>query len=85
VDKEGFVVPAPCEIEALFGSIAWGVAVEGVNEVEGAREAEGVIEVQVPKGVAILDGVVVAGRDMKEVFIFVGWRPCNSFSVNIAS
>jgi hypothetical protein len=85
VDKEGFVVPAPCKIEVLFGSIAWGVVVESVDDVKGALEAEGFIEVQVLEGIAVLDGVVVARRGVKEVFIFVGWWPCNSFSANIAS
>jgi hypothetical protein len=53
--------------------------------VEGGREAEVVVEERAPKGIAVLDGVVDAGRGAKEVFIFVSWRPCNSFSANIVS
>jgi hypothetical protein len=44
VDDEGFVAAAPCKTEVLLGSVAWGAAVEGVDDMEGAREAEGVIE-----------------------------------------
>jgi hypothetical protein len=32
VDEEGFAI-APCKIEALLGSIAWGAVPEGVGDV----------------------------------------------------
>jgi hypothetical protein len=85
VDDEGFVAAAPCKTEVLLGSVAWGAAVEGVDDMEGAREAEGVIEEWALEGVAVLDGVVGAKRGMKEVFNFVVWWPYNSLSANIAS
>jgi hypothetical protein len=85
VDDEGFAAAAPYETEVLLGSVAWGAAIEGVNDVEGAREAEGVIEERAPEGIVVLDGAIGAERGVKEVFIFVGWRPYNSFSANIAS
>jgi hypothetical protein len=44
VDDEGFATAAPYETEVLLGSVVWGAATEGVNDVEGAWEAEGVIE-----------------------------------------
>jgi hypothetical protein len=44
VDEEAFAAAAPCETEALLGSIAWDAIVEGVDNVEGAWEAECVIE-----------------------------------------
>jgi hypothetical protein len=44
VNEEGFVVPVPCETEALLGSIARGAIAEGVDDMEGVREAKGVIE-----------------------------------------
>jgi hypothetical protein len=50
-----------------------------------AREAEGVIEERALEGVAVLHGAIGAEQGVKEVFIFVGWPPCNSFSANIAS
>jgi hypothetical protein len=79
VDDEGFVAPTPYETAVLLESIVQGVVVEGVDDVDGAREAEGVIEERALEGVAVLDGAVGAERGMKEVFIFVGWSPCNSF------
>jgi hypothetical protein len=61
VDDEGFATAAPCETKVLLGSIAWGAAVEGVDDVEGAQEAERVIiEERAPEGVAVLDGAVGA-------------------------
>jgi hypothetical protein len=53
--------------------------------VDGGRETEVVIKERGPEGAAVRDGVVDAERGMKEVFIFVGWRPYNSFLDNIAS
>jgi hypothetical protein len=44
VDDEGFAAAAPYETEALLRSVAWGAAIEGVNDVEGAWDAEGVVE-----------------------------------------
>jgi hypothetical protein len=44
VDDEGFAAAAPCETEVLLGSVVWGAAAEGVDDVEGAQEAEGVTE-----------------------------------------
>jgi hypothetical protein len=46
VDDEDFAAAAatPYKTEVLLRSVAWGAAVEGVNDVEGAREAKGVIE-----------------------------------------
>jgi hypothetical protein len=85
VNEEGFIVPVPCETEALLGSIARGAIAEGVDDMEGVREAEGVIEEWALEGVAVLDGAVDAGWGLKDVFIFVGWRSCNSFSANITS
>jgi hypothetical protein len=85
VDEEGFVAPTPCKIEVLLESIARGAVIEGIDDVEGGREAEVVIKERAPGGVAILDGVVDARRGVKEVFVFVGRQPCNSFLVNIAS
>jgi hypothetical protein len=58
VDEEGFAAPAPCEIEALLGSVARGAVAEVVDDIEGTREAEGVIEERAPEGVAILDGAI---------------------------
>jgi hypothetical protein len=60
VNEEGFVVPVPCETEALLGSIAWSAIAEGVDDVEGVREAEGVIEERALDGIAVLDGAVDA-------------------------
>jgi hypothetical protein len=61
VDDEGFATAAPSETKVLLGSIAWGAAVEGVDDVEGAQEAERVIiEERAPEGVAVLDGAVGA-------------------------
>jgi hypothetical protein len=85
VDEEGFAAPAPCKIEAILGSIAWSAVVEGVNDMEGGCEDKFVVEEEAPEGVAVLDGVVDVEWGMKEVFIFIGWSPCNSFSSNIAS
>jgi hypothetical protein len=79
VDDEGFATAAPCETEVLPEPVAQGAAVEGVDDVEGAQEAEGVIEERAPEGVAVLDGVVGVERGMKEVFIFIVWRPYNFF------
>jgi hypothetical protein len=83
VDNEGFAAATPCETEVLLGSIPLGATVEGVDNVEGAQEAECVIEERAPEGVAVLDGAEGAERGVMEVFIFIGWRPCNSFSANI--
>jgi hypothetical protein len=85
VDEEVFATPAPCKTEALLGSIEWGAVVEGVDDVEGGCEAEVVIEEQAPEGIAVQVGAVDVERGVKEVFIFIGWRPCNSFSANITS
>jgi hypothetical protein len=85
VDDEGFFAATPYEIEVLLESVVWGATIEGVNDVEGAREAKGVIEERAPEGIVVLDGVIGAERGMKDVFIFVGWCPYNSFSANIAS
>jgi hypothetical protein len=61
MDDEGFATAAPCETEVLLRSIAWGTAVDGVDDVEGAREAEGVIvEEHALEGIAVLDGAVGA-------------------------
>jgi hypothetical protein len=79
VDEEGFAAPVPHKIEALLGSVARGTVVEGVDDVEGGCEAEFVIEEQAP------DGVIDVERGMKEVFVFINWRPYNSFSAKIAS
>jgi hypothetical protein len=84
VDEEGFAAPAPYKTDALLRSVVWGAIVEDVNDVEGGHEGEFVIEERAPKGVAVLDGVVDVEQGMKEVFIFIGWWPCNSFSANIA-
>jgi hypothetical protein len=73
VDAEGFTAPAPCKTEALLGSIARGAVVEGVNDMEGGREAEVVVKERAPEGIAVQAGAVDAERDMKEVFIFIGW------------
>jgi hypothetical protein len=51
----------------------------------GGIEAEFIIEEWAPEGVAALDGAVDVERGVEEVFIFIGWRPYNSFSANIAS
>jgi hypothetical protein len=48
-------------------------------------KAKGVIEERALEGVAVLDGVVGAERGMKDVFVFVIWQSCNSFSANITS
>jgi hypothetical protein len=86
MDDEGFVAAtAPYETEALLRFIAWVAAVEGVDDMEGGWEAKGVIKERAPEGVAVLDGAVGAERGVKEVFDFVIWRLCNSFSANIAS
>jgi hypothetical protein len=85
VDEEGFAASAPCKTEDLLGFVARSVAVEGVDNVEGGREAEVVVEERAPEGIAVLDGVVDVERGMKEVFIFIDWRPYNSFSASIAS
>jgi hypothetical protein len=86
VDDEGFAAAAPYETEVLLGSVVRGAAAKDVDDIKGAREAEGVIvEERAPEGIAVLDGAVGAEQGMKEVFIFVVWRPCNSFSTNIAS
>jgi hypothetical protein len=85
VDEEGFASPVPCKIEALLRSIARGAIVEGVNDVEGGHEAEFIVEERPPKGIAVLDGAIDVERGMKEVFLFIGWRPYNSFFVNKAS
>jgi hypothetical protein len=85
LDQEGFAAPAPCRTEALLGFIARVATVEGIDNVEGGREAKVVIEERPPEGVAILDGAVDAERGVKDVFVFVGWRPYQSFSANIAS
>jgi hypothetical protein len=52
--------------------------------MEGGCEAYVVIKERAPEGVAVQDGAVDAEPGVKEVFIFIGWRPCNSFSANIA-
>jgi hypothetical protein len=79
VDEEGFAAPAPCKIEDLLGSVAQGAVVEGVDDVEGGREAKFVIEERAPEGVAVLDGAADVEQGMKEVFVFISWRPYNSF------
>jgi hypothetical protein len=84
-DDERFVVAAPYETKVLLWSVARGAAIEGVDDVEGVRETEGVIEERAPEGIAVLDGVVGAERGMKEVFVFIVWHPCKSFSTNITS
>jgi hypothetical protein len=43
-DEEGFIIPAPCKIEALLGSVARGAVAECVDDVQGACETEGVVE-----------------------------------------
>ena len=83
LDEEGFVA-APCTTEDLLVSETRGAGAEGVADVEGAREAEGVAEERAVEGGAVLDGVVDVGLGVKELLDLV-WRPCNSFSVNIAS
>jgi hypothetical protein len=85
VDNKGFAAAAPYETEVLLGFVAWGAAVEGVDDMEGAHESEGVVEEWAPEGIAVLDGAVGVERGMNEVFIFIGWLPYNSFSANIAS
>jgi hypothetical protein len=85
VDDEGFAAAAPYETEALLRSVAWGAAIEGVNDVEGAWDAEGVVEERALEGVAVLDGAVGAERGVKELYVFISWRPCNFFVANIAS
>jgi hypothetical protein len=70
VDDEGFAAAA---------------VAEGVDDVEGAWEAEGVVEERAPESIEVLDGAIVAKRGVKEVFVFISWRPCNSFLANIAS
>jgi hypothetical protein len=85
VDEEAFAAAAPCETEALLGSIAWDAIVEGVDNVEGAWEAECVIEEWAPEGVEVLDGAIGAESGVKEVFVFVIWWHCNSFLANISS
>jgi hypothetical protein len=79
VDEEGFVVPALCKIEALLGSIAWGTILESVDEVEGACEPKVVIGEWALEGVVVLDGAIDVGWGVKEIFVFIGWWPCNSF------
>jgi hypothetical protein len=85
VDEEGFAAPMPYKTEALLRSVARGAVVEGVDDVEGGHEAKFIIEERAPEGIAVLNGVVDVERGVKEVFIFIGWRPCNSFSTNITS
>jgi hypothetical protein len=72
-DDEGFAAAAACETEVLLGSVQWGAAVEGVDNIEGVWEAEGVIEERAPEGIAVLDGAVGAERGVKEVFVFIVW------------
>jgi hypothetical protein len=85
VDDEGYATAAPYEIEVLLRSVARGAIVEGVDNMEGGWEAKGVVEERAPEGVAVLDGAVGAKRGVKEVFDFIIWQPCISFSANIAS
>jgi hypothetical protein len=84
-DEEGFATTVPYKTEGLLDSVAWDAALEGVNDVKGAREVESVMEEQALEGVTVLDGAIDPGRGMKELFDFVGWRPYNSFSTNIAN
>jgi hypothetical protein len=83
-DEEGFAASAPCRIEDLLVSEARGAGGGGVVDVEGAREAEGVVEERAEEGGAVLDGVIEGGLDVMEL-LTLSWRPCNSFSANIAS
>jgi hypothetical protein len=53
--------------------------------MKGGREAEFIIEEWAPKGVVVLDGAIDVEWGMKEVFVFIGWWPYNSFLANIAS
>jgi hypothetical protein len=85
VDEEGLATAAPCETEALLGSVALVAIAEGIDDMEGAWEAEGVNEEWAPGGIVVLDATVGAQWGMKEVFIFVIWPPCNSFLANIAN
>jgi hypothetical protein len=73
---------------------AWGVggvvseargASGGGVDVEGAREVEGVVEKWVVAGAREVEGVVNRWWGVNKLFTFVGCRPCNSFSANIAS
>ena len=52
--------------------------------MEVAREAKGVAEERAVEGGAALDGVVDGVLGIKEL-LGLCWRPCNSFSANIAS
>jgi hypothetical protein len=79
VDEEVFTAPAPYKTEALLRSVAQGAVVEGVDNVEGGREAKFIIEERALEGVAVLDGAVDVEQGVKEVFIFIGWRPYNFF------
>jgi hypothetical protein len=85
VDEEGFAAPVPYKTEALLGSIAQCAIVEGVDDVEGGREAKFIIEERAPKGVAVMDGAIDVEHGVKEVFVFISWRPYNSVLANIAS
>jgi hypothetical protein len=73
VDEEGFAAVAPCETEALLGSVVQGAIAESVNDLEGAREVKGVIKERAPEGLVVLDGAIGVEQCMKEVFIFVVW------------
>jgi hypothetical protein len=85
MDEEGFAAPAPCKTEALLRSVACGDVVEGVNDMEGVHEAGFIVEERSLEGVVVLDGVVDVERGVNKVFVFISWRPYNSFSANIAS
>jgi hypothetical protein len=36
MDESGFVAAAPCDTEALLGSVAQGAVAKGVKDVKGA-------------------------------------------------
>jgi hypothetical protein len=57
----------------------------GVVDVEGAREVKGVIKKRAVAGAREVEGVVDVWWGLNELFNLAGYRPCNSFSANIAS
>ena len=53
--------------------------------VAGARDADGVVEVREVEGAVVRDGVDVSILGVKVLLdLELCWRPCNSFSANIA-
>jgi hypothetical protein len=82
VEEEGLVVAAPCKTDVLLVSMVCGAG--GVVAVEDVYAAKGVVEGQDPEG-DDLDGVIAGVQGVKEFLDLVYWRPCNSFSANIAS